>query len=506
MKNELIKYLSDEQKEEVINFNPNTTLNLKDNLTNNLSDNQKEALKAILNWLTLFKGCKNENGFFALTGSAGTGKTTLLGVLLKMLPKNYQHSRVCICAPTHKAKKVLQQKTKWKNSETLQALLGLKLDTEITDFDVNDPKFSLIGDRKIKDYDLVLIDESSMINTDLKNTIEDACKSTGTLILYIGDTLQLNPVKEYSISLTLTNPVHRYDLTQIVRQNKDNPLIILLDTLREDIKNNTEQYKNILKDNLVQINNKGEGYYATSNREEYANKMIEIFQNEMFKIDKDYCRHISWTNNSILKTSKWLRNAAFKYNNMLEVGEILLSYKTFVEKNEIILTNSDDYLVENITETIISNYLYPLKVFRVKLSCIDTGETTNVNILLKNEENYKNYYSVYDKFLQEAKNYRGSYWRKFYEFKSKVLVLENLQYTNSFNFTEKISKDIDYGYGITVHKSQGSTYNTVFVNYKDISSIVSFEKNDKLSAELMKKRLLYVALSRASKIAYIYYE
>ena len=503
--NEFVKLLSKENQDELEALKNEDTLPLKvDPLYESLSQDQKNGLNAILNWLTTYKQCKNENGFFALTGSAGTGKTTLLGVLLKMLPKSYRDSRVCICAPTHKAKKVIQEKTKWRNSETLQALLGMKLDTNLEDFDVNNPAFSMIGDRKIRDYDLVIIDEGSMVNTDLKTTVEEACRSTGTLVLYVGDTKQLNPVKEYTISPALTTPQHRYDLTQIMRQGKSNPLIVLLDTLRQDIEHETHNYKSLIEQTPENMNDKGEGYHAISDPKVYAAKMSSVFQGEEFKLDKNHCRHISWTNESITSTSSWLRNKVFQYQSTLEVGEILLSYKTIAEKDEAVIVNSDDYIVEKITDSIISDYEYPLNIHHVTLRGIDTGITTTVDILIRNEENYNNYKSVYNGFLSKAKTQKGKAWVRFYDFKGKVLVIENINYINEWRQKELIKKDIDYGYGITAHKSQGSTYHTVFVNYKDISNIVTFEKSDKRAAELMKKRLLYVALSRASNEAYLF--
>ena len=79
---------------------------------------------------------------------------------------------------------------------------------------------------------------------------------------------------------------------------------------------------------------------------------------------------------------------------------------------------------------------------------------------------------------------------RFYEFKNAILILENIFENNQL----LIKKDIDYGYGITIHKSQGSTYNTVFVNGKDINKNLTI---------IERKRLWYVAMSRASKIVYI---
>lgn len=505
--NEFVKHLSKEDQDEVNALENEETLPLKPNpLIEGLSQDQKNALDAILAWLNLYKGVRDENGFFALTGSAGTGKTTLLGVLLKMLPTSFRDSRVCICAPTHKAKKVLKQKTGWRNAETLQALLGMRPDTDLDDFDVNDPKFSIIGDRKIKDYDFVLVDEASMINSSLKTTIEEACRMTGTIVLYIGDTLQLNPVKEYSISLTLTTPIHRYDLTQIMRQNKSNPLIVLLETIRQDIINETSTYKDLIMQKPENMNEKGEGYHAMSDRKAYADKITSAFKSEEFVTNKDHCRHISWTNGSIVETSKWLRTSAYGYVSTLEKGEILLAYKTYSEDDGgTIIVNSDDYIIEDVKDSIISTYAYPLIVNDVKLRCIDTGETSHVYILVRDAENYKNYISVYDTFLQKAKVQRGKAWPRFYKFEGEILIMDEMIYFDALKKKEKIKKKIDYGYGITAHKSQGSTYHTVFVNYKDISNIVVFEKDDKRAAELMKKRLLYVALSRASNEAYLYY-
>ena len=51
--------------------------------------------------------------------------------------------------------------------------------------------------------------------------------------------------------------------------------------------------------------------------------------------------------------------------------------------------------------------------------------------------------------------------------------------------------DISYGYGITVHKSQGSGYNNVYVHLRDI---INKNNNDTES-----KQCMYTALSRASK-------
>ena len=56
------------------------------------------------------------------------------------------------------------------------------------------------------------------------------------------------------------------------------------------------------------------------------------------------------------------------------------------------------------------------------------------------------------------------------------------------------NKAIDYSYAITVHKSQGSTYNNVFVSEADINNNSNTRNRNQLK---------YVALSRASETAVV---
>lgn len=473
------------------------TLSLKpDKNKQTLSDDQAKALLSMNEWLYRVYNNRDDECFYRLTGSAGTGKTTLLSTFLKEIKSPYRANQIAVCAPTHKAKKVVREKTGWKNSETLQSLLGLKLDVSLEDFDVNNPQFNQIGDRKIRDYKLVIVDESSMINSELYITIVEAAKQSGTKVIFVGDVKQLNPVKEYNISPSLIAPVNGYNLTQIVRQGKENPLILLLDALRYDIENDTSTYNDIMKETPVNINTIGEGY-SLCNPTDFAKSIDTGYKSDEFREDKNFCRYISWTNNSIKRTNTWVRNKVLNTFNTLELDEVLLSYKTVMKGEDIILTNSDDYIVEKISEYLVEDYNYPLHTFLVHLRNIDTGSVSKVHLLKRDSSNYQNYIIEYNRELDYAIRVGGKKgWGKFYEFKNHILVLDHIMTgrKDRWNKDEFVKKDIDYGYGITIHKSQGSTYNTVFVNGKDINN----NSND-----VERKRLWYVALSRASKIAYI---
>ena len=56
--------------------------------------------------------------------------------------------------------------------------------------------------------------------------------------------------------------------------------------------------------------------------------------------------------------------------------------------------------------------------------------------------------------------------------------------------------EIDYGYALTVHKSQGSTYDNIYLEYNNI--LLN-------SREIEKHKLLYTAITRNINKLHIYY-
>lgn len=491
--NELNKEIEELKAQDTLSLNPQKKPD------NGLSEDQVKALAALLDWCYKVVRNRDDSIFFILKGFAGTGKTTLLSYFLKEVTNpsdtdtrnyTYRKGRICVCAPTHKAKKVVADKTGWPNSETLQALLGLKLDVNMEEFDVNNPTFNPIGDRKIRDYDLVVIDEASMVNTDLFVTITDCAKSIGTKILFVGDEKQLNPVKEHSVSLALTVPINSYGLTQIVRQDINNPLVKVLTMLREDISNNTDTALEYLRANPIAFNDKGEGYQVLSGQG-YVDNIKEAFSSDEFKVDRNYCRAIAWTNASVTSTNQGTRKVAFGHTERLTIGELLLAYKTVALGDEVVIVNSDDYVIEKIEETVDRNYDKEIKVWRTSVRGVDTGILSRVNVVVPEPSNYQNFVKIHKELVAEAKETR-SRWKQYYEFKNSLFLIDELREDEGKTLICK--KDIDYGYAITIHKSQGSTYGIVFVNGKDIN---------KNFTHVERRRLWYVALSRASKKVYI---
>lgn len=122
----------------------------------------------------------------ALIGPAGTGKTYLVKSLIKNSKLNY--SQIALSAPTHKACRILGENVKIPGIKinSLQSDLGLRPNYDLNNFDIKNIPFDPMGNIKIKDYQLYIIDESSMINRSLLTFLEKVCKTNKCKILYIG--------------------------------------------------------------------------------------------------------------------------------------------------------------------------------------------------------------------------------------------------------------------------------------------------------------------------------
>jgi exodeoxyribonuclease V alpha subunit len=139
-----------------------------------LEDMQKEAVKAVFATRMLI-----------LTGSAGSGKTTTVECMIYVLQRYFQNKEemsFMLAAPTGKAAKRLTEITGFE-AMTIHRLLQFSYE--------NKGFFYRQGNEL--PYDLVVIDESSMLSIDLAHALFTAIAS-GTTVVLIGDTQQLPSV------------------------------------------------------------------------------------------------------------------------------------------------------------------------------------------------------------------------------------------------------------------------------------------------------------------------
>lgn len=158
--------------------------------------------------------------FGILTGYAGTGKTTMLRVLAE------DHGPPLVLAPTGKAALRVREAT-GLDASTIHRWMYAPYEDPKTG-DVRWRKRPL-DDVSVPPNRFVVIDESSMLGPELWADIWSMCSALGVRVLLVGDRFQLPPVTKVGdapfSALTNLRTEHRADLTEVVRQALDSPIV-----------------------------------------------------------------------------------------------------------------------------------------------------------------------------------------------------------------------------------------------------------------------------------------
>ena len=188
-----------------------------------LNADQAVADKKIRDWF--FNGTRQ---VFVLAGYAGTGKTALLKhTVLETLHLD-DKATASFVTPTGKAATVLIKKG--VSACTVHRLI-YQVQTIEEEVVVKGKKIKVerLSFRRRETIDkairLIVLDEASMVSDDMLQDI----LNFGVKVLMCGDNAQLPPVEGFNTYLKKPD----YTLTQIVRQQKDNPIINLAALARE---------------------------------------------------------------------------------------------------------------------------------------------------------------------------------------------------------------------------------------------------------------------------------
>jgi exodeoxyribonuclease V alpha subunit len=152
------------------------------------------------------------NDIGIITGGPGTGKTTTLRALLKIL--DMHGLTYTLCAPTGRAAQRMMETTGYKSS-TIHSLLHISLDEKI----------SAASTEYIK-TNLLIVDEMSMVDMYLFYRLIKSA-SGKTKFFLIGDPFQIPSVGKGSVlkDLIESKTLPHIHLTKIFRQKEDNILI-----------------------------------------------------------------------------------------------------------------------------------------------------------------------------------------------------------------------------------------------------------------------------------------
>lgn len=184
------------------------------------SPDQSTALDAVGDWLK----DTDADQVFRLFGYAGTGKTTLAKHLA-----DQEDGKVLFGAFTGKAAMVMRQKGCGDASTIHSMIYKPKEKNGII-------RFKLDKNSPVKDADLVIIDECSMVGNELAEDL----LSFGTKVLALGDPAQLPPVKDAGY---FTNEQPDVMLIEIHRQARGNPIIHMATKVRRGQHLNTGEFE-----------------------------------------------------------------------------------------------------------------------------------------------------------------------------------------------------------------------------------------------------------------------
>jgi len=471
------------------------------------NEQQADALTAINEWLET-----PDSLFFTLSGFAGTGKTT---IILKTLETTLRDKRVAVSAPTHKAKKVVGRTTKRK-AETIHALLALKPNVGAEDFNPNNLEFA--RDRKkrpkIGGFNVVIIDEASMLNKTLMAEIVKQAIENNTRVLFMGDKGQIPPIGENQSDSFDTEMIsHTAHLDMVERQDDGNPLFKTYDAIRKDQTTFNDQF-----DHVTDMNEKKEGIFFTPYDNVFVDQMIKAFTSEEFKTDKDYVKTIAYTNDKVKEYNSIIRQAVMGTGiSYMEKGDFLTGYTTIADGPLMLLENSADYIVTDVSELETNRFGIEGKWITFKEADSGSQMPTRMFVVSNNVSEMEKVATELEKLVvkakKELKTKGGRAWLPYYAYKEANLLLGNVLYPNG---EIRASKSIDYGYAITAHKSQGSTYTSVFVDEDSIdTNQYSYNRHHtkrvakgltpqtKKDVDTERNKIKYVAFSRPSKNAVI---
>jgi len=427
-----------------------------------------------------------------LSGSAGTGKTSIVRIFLEYIKKTSRR-HVTLAAPTHKAKMVLSRLSNNNEAVTLHTLLKLRPDVNLLEFDVNDLQFmtQFAADLFEDVDDLIIVDEGSMINDTLYDLLVDRMNGMGKVI-FIGDTAQIQPVKQGYLSKVFTATDYPgIHLTKVERQKGDNPLMDTLVKLRDKpLRNFYSAHEN------------GIGLEVFIDTKDFITELKGVIPPVRELVKQPFKNKIlAYTNSRVRDFNKLVRRILKVDKTLLTVGEIIMGYDSYNRNNLPILYNGSEYVVVRIEKTKKElPYFTTVPGYLIKL--LDTVEAKNKASLNVIKEVFlidpHAPHNIFDRLSSTLENMRLSavqakspysrktYWASWYKLQESFITMHAMVYQGR---TIR-KKTIDYGYAITTHKSQGSTYENVFIDMKNIQICTD---KDEL------RQLQYVALSRASK-------
>lgn len=417
-----------------------------------LNEEQQAAYEQIMKWVA----DSHSHHFFLLRGYAGTGKTFTMKAVLQGV-----RGRVCFTAPTNKAAKVLRETLTTKDYKpecrTIYSLLGLRMEAngEVKELAVPEEEIDLSS------YRLIVVDEGSMLNAQVMGHVREAAQLFNLKFLFMGDDAQLPPVKETKSPVFDPEVVPNVAaLTKVMRH--DNAILTLATALRQEV------YK-IAPKVAMRTNydlDKMEGVKVMAG-EAFAALIGDAAITGDFHEGR--AKVIAWRNVTVDKWNRFIRQQVYGPSAAApwHVGErVIFTSPAKDLQDEPMASTDDEGLISKVTEDWHPAWT-EFKCYRISIT-LDDNRLATAWVLHPEALGAWNRKS---EGLAEAARADRRKWKAFWEFKEAFHQLR-------------------HAYAITAHRSQGSTYQTVFGEYRDV--LLNQNRQEAF-------RCLYVLCTRPSK-------
>ena len=395
-----------------------------------LSDKQKEAIEAV-----------NDNNVTIITGGPGTGKTTIIKSIIEIYQsKGY---KVVLCAPTGRAAKRITETT-GADASTLHRLL------EIGKFDDD------IFVKKEKDYegtpidgDLVIVDETSMVDMFLMNYLL-SCLYKGTKLILVGDSDQLPSVGPGSVlkDLIESEKINTIHLDKVFRQAAKSQIVVNAHRVNEG------KYF-IPKEELAEDSKQDFFVINETNQEKMVYQVLSLCTGRLKNYgDYDFFKNIQIltpTKKGMLGTKElnvYLQNALNPEGRYKEEKKANGAIYRVGDRIMQVKNNYDITWEKENTET-EEGIEYGAGVFNGEIGTIISIDEKNKNIEIKFDD-------------------------------EKVAIYE---YSDL--------EQIEHSYAITIHKAQGSEFDVVIMCVPRTAPV------------LLTRNLLYTGITRAKELLII---
>lgn len=426
---------------------PQTAVELIDTLPFKATSDQREAWVKLVAWIA---DVHSTSRYFVLGGGAGTGKTSLM----QLLPKLDTCSFV-FTAPTNKATRVLTT-VLGQPAATTYSALKLRL---VEDFDSDDgPRIESTGVKLPYDYTTVLVvDETSMVNVDLLEHLENAAARYSLRILFVGDPAQLPPVKEMlSQAWRVTSDRNcRAFLNTVCRF--DNHILTLCADIRARIraKSDDTSFPDLEGLGVERLRNNAflERALQGATPSTFLNRKI-----------------IAWRNVRVNEYNDAVRER-LGFSEPYQADDILMFASPLSSQGAIVASVDDEVRVKAVNESTLTVRI-PKALRPEFIDVYALAVEGDFNGVLNVPQSRSHFDEVMGRWVNAIRKTppreRGAAWEDFYKFKGSVAKMR-------------------YAYAITAHRAQGSTLDEVFVDMTDILT-----NRDTPTA----LRCLYVAFSR----------